>query len=64
MQIKVIKKGQNTTQEKETAHFQVENKEKKVERKVERNIMDWISDLRERKNLEFARTQVLLSSLR
>lgn len=68
MQIKVIKKGENISQEKETTHPQpekkVEKKLRKAERKVESNILTWISDFRERKNLEFAKTQVLLSSFR
>lgn len=64
MQIRVIKKGKITNQEKETVHLHKQKPETKPERKVERKILDWISDLREKKNLEFAQTQVLLSSLR
>lgn len=64
MQIKVIKKGENISQAKEMTYPQPEKKVRKVERKVENNVLGWISDFRKRKNLEFARTQVLLSSLR
>lgn len=66
MQVKVIKKGKiNTQEEQQPAVFQpAGNTKKKVERKVESNILNWISDLREKKSLEFAQTQMLLSSIR
>jgi hypothetical protein len=64
MQIKVIKKGETSLPEKTESQVNFTTPEKNVARKVERNIMDWISDLREKKNMEFAQTQMLLSSLR
>jgi polyhydroxyalkanoate synthesis regulator phasin len=64
MQVKVIKKGQNTTQQNMASYQPMKVSARKTERKVEEKIMDWISDLREKKNLEFARTQMLLSSIR
>jgi hypothetical protein len=64
MQIKVIKKGHNTTQQNMASYQPMKVSARKTERKVEEKIMDWISDLREKKNLEFARTQMLLSSIR
>ena len=64
MQIKVIKKGKTQSSEKTEAQVNFKTPERNLARKVERNIMDWISDLREKKNMEFAQTQMLLSSLR
>lgn len=64
MQIKVIKKGETSLPEKNESQVNFKAPEKNIARKVEQNIMDWISDLREKKNMEFARTQMLLSSLR
>jgi hypothetical protein len=65
MQIKVIKKGENTNQERETDFFPAaEKSEKNNEKKVERTILDWVSDLRRKKNMEFTQSQMLLSNVR
>ena len=65
MQIKVIKKGTISDNE---AKPQVVRKNKRsfkdVEKKVEANISGWISELRERKSMEFLRTQSLITTMR
>jgi hypothetical protein len=74
MQIKVIKKdsdstqkNENPTQNNESVNLNSETKSPKpanVEKRAEKNISQWISDLRKKKELEFLNSQSFLQGLR
>ncbi len=63
MKIKIIKKG---TKNNNTADFslnnEVTNLPKKPDNRVESNILDWISELREKKRFEFIQARNLLGN--
>jgi hypothetical protein len=63
MKIKIIKKG---TKNNEAADFSLSENvikpPKKVEKKVETNILGWVSELREKKRFEFIQAQNLFGN--
>jgi hypothetical protein len=63
MKIKIIKKG---TKNNEAADCSLDENvvtpPKKVETKVETNILGWVSELRERKRFEFMQAQNLFGN--
>lgn len=64
MKIKVVKKNEKQTEVAAPNFFRkTEQSIRKVERKVEENIMGWISDLRKKKSLEFVQAQTLFGSI-
>ena len=65
MQIKVIKKGTISDNEAKPPVVRKNKRSfKDLEKKVEENISGWISELRQRKSMEFLRTQSLITTMR
>ena len=67
MQIKVIKKDSNFDQNNESVDLSSETKSPKpanLEKSAERNISNWISELRRKKELEFLNSQSFLQELK
>ncbi len=66
MTIKIIKKRTIAIENSDSAVLNVEESKSgylRLEEKVENNISNWISELREKKQLEFLRTRSFLRGL-